>query len=84
MKAVFHRDFRFDRPNSPHCFDVRASKDEQSWPRDVVAAAIEAGAATATELASPKAAKTARKGRKKQDKPCEPSRPDGPYDGDLL
>lgn len=63
-RAIFHRDFRFDRPNSPHCFDVKSSPEPQSRPRDVIDAAIEAGAAKRVD--SRTAARKARAGRKKQ------------------
>ena len=61
-KAIFHKDFRFDRPGSPHCFDVKKSAEPQSRPRDVIDAAVAAGAAT--RIDGPKAGKPARKGRK--------------------
>lgn len=62
--ALFTRDFRYDRPNSPICFEVAQSPEPQLRPRDVVAAAVKAGAAE--EVDSPRAASKARAGRKKQ------------------
>ena len=43
--AVFHREFNWSRPKSRHSFKVRPKPEPQQWPRDVIAAAIEAGAA---------------------------------------
>lgn len=47
--AVFTRDFRFDRPKSKFCFDITASPEPQLKPRDIVAAAVAAGAAYLVE-----------------------------------
>lgn len=47
-KAIFHRRFEFDRrPIEGVTFVVSPSKKPQLYPRDVVEAAIAAGAATA-------------------------------------
>lgn len=45
--AIFSKPFRFDRrPRQALCFEIKASEQPQSLPRDVVEAAIAAGAAT--------------------------------------
>lgn len=51
--AIFDRDFGWDRPKSPVSFWTKASGEPQSFPRDVIDAAIAAGAARAFE--TPKA-----------------------------
>lgn len=47
MKAIFHKDFEFDRrPKQGVAFSVKASPEPQSYPRDVIEAAVAAGKAT--------------------------------------
>jgi hypothetical protein len=44
--AIFTRRFLFDRrPKFAVAFDIKPKAEPQSWPRDVIEAAIEAGAA---------------------------------------
>ena len=44
--AVFTRRFMFDRrPKFAIAFDIKPKAEPQSWPRDVIEAAIAAGAA---------------------------------------
>lgn len=44
-KAVFREDFRWSRPKSPLSWEIKASPEPQSYPHDVVEAAVEAGKA---------------------------------------
>lgn len=44
--AVFTRRFMFDRrPKHAIAFDIKPKAEPQSWPRDVIDAAVAAGAA---------------------------------------
>lgn len=45
--AVFHEEFRWDRPKSPVSFWIKPKAEPQSYPRDVIEAAIAAGKAEA-------------------------------------
>ena len=45
-KAVFDREFHWRRPGAPFGFGAKASPDVQYFPRDFIAAAVAAGAAT--------------------------------------
>lgn len=56
--AVFSREFNWSRPKSPLLFHVTASPDPQQKPRDVIEAAIKAGAAV--ELPAPDKAEAKR------------------------
>jgi hypothetical protein len=50
MWAIFTKDFNFDRrPKQAIAFAVKASEQPQNWPRDVVSAAVSAGAAREVE-----------------------------------
>lgn len=55
-KAIFHRRFDHRRKGSRYAFTALPSAAPQSFPEDVVAAAVEAGAA---ERVPPRRAKTA-------------------------
>lgn len=45
MKAIFHRDFRYSSRRRNAGWHVRASNESQSLPREVIEAAVAAGAA---------------------------------------
>ena len=45
-KAIFHREFHWSRPNSRLGFGARPKEEPQTFPRDFIAAAVKAGAAT--------------------------------------
>jgi hypothetical protein len=58
--AIFTRRFLFDRrPKYAVAFDIKPKPDPQSWPRDVVEAAITAGAAVRSGPIKPKDKNTA-------------------------
>ncbi len=44
-KAIFVREFHWSRPGARYGFGARPAPEPQSFPRDFIAAAIEAGAA---------------------------------------
>jgi hypothetical protein len=46
VKALFHREFNWRRPNSPIGFCVKPLDQPQTLPRDVIEAAVAKGAAT--------------------------------------
>lgn len=46
MKAIFHKNFEYNRPKSRFSFSVKASPEPQTKPRDLIEAAIKAGVAT--------------------------------------
>ena len=50
-KAIFHRDFEFRRPRKNFAKSVKAHPEPQTLPKDVVDAAVAAGAA---EIVEPK------------------------------
>lgn len=50
-KAVFLREFHWDRPKGPIGFGAKASPQPQTFPRDFIAAAIRAGAAVPAQPA---------------------------------
>lgn len=48
-KAIFHREFHWNRPRSPLGFGAKPRAEPQSFPRDFIEAAVKAGAATLAE-----------------------------------
>lgn len=48
MRAIFHKPFSFSSRKSNAGWAIKASTAPQSWPREVVEAAIAAGCATKT------------------------------------
>lgn len=51
--ARFSKDFEFDfRPDKAVCQVIRASETPQEWPDRVIAAAVMAGAAERTDIAT--------------------------------
>ena len=45
-KAIFHREFHWNRPGAPFGFGAKAKPEPQHFPRDFIAAAVRAGCAT--------------------------------------
>lgn len=53
MNAIFHKPFEYDRrPKQNVAWSIQASPEPQSFPRDVIEAAVDAGKATLVEKVS--------------------------------